>query len=60
MKFMMLVIPAEGYGDILWAVEAEFDGCGSTLSPVSAFTTSANAACAPAAQPPREARSSRP
>lgn len=32
-------------GDILWAVEAEFDGCGSTLSPVSSFTTNANAAC---------------
>ena len=33
-------------GDILWAVETEFDGCGSTLSPVSAFTASANAVCA--------------
>ena len=32
-------------GDVLWAVEAEFDGCGSTLSPVSSFTTSGSAVC---------------
>lgn len=32
-------------GEVLWAVETEFDGCGSTLSPVSSFTTSGSAVC---------------
>jgi hypothetical protein len=38
-------------GEVAWAVEAEFNGCSPTLSPVSVFVAQVGTACTPPAAP---------